>query len=52
MVRIPARALLSAGLAVTALGMVLMSGRTDGDTWTALLPGFVVAGIGVGLLTP
>jgi EmrB/QacA subfamily drug resistance transporter len=50
--RVPPRALLSAGLAVTALGMVVMSGRADGDAWTALLPGFVLAGIGVGLLNP
>jgi EmrB/QacA subfamily drug resistance transporter len=52
MARVPARALLSAGLAITGLGMAMMSGRADGDTWTALLPGFVLAGIGVGLLNP
>ena len=29
-----------------------MSGLTPSDGWTALLPGFIVAGIGVGLLNP
>jgi branched-subunit amino acid permease len=31
---------------------LLMSGLNAGSSWTALLPGFVVAGIGVGLLNP
>jgi EmrB/QacA subfamily drug resistance transporter len=52
MARVAPRALLTAGLAITGLGMAVMSGRADGDTWTALLPGFVLAGIGVGLLNP
>jgi hypothetical protein len=29
-----------------------MSGLDAGSSWTALLPGFIVAGIGVGLLNP
>src|SRR5215208_6257833 len=31
---------------------LLMSGIDPDDTWTTLLPGFLVAGIGVGLLNP
>lgn len=50
--RIPLRFLLSLGLALTGLGLYLMSGVQEGDTWTVLLPGFIVGGIGVGLVGP
>jgi predicted MFS family arabinose efflux permease len=50
--RIQARYLMSAGLALVGLGLALMSGLHMGSDWTALLAGFVVSGIGVGLLNP
>jgi EmrB/QacA subfamily drug resistance transporter len=50
--RVPARAMLSAGLAAAGVGLLLMSGITAGDEWTTLLGGFLVAGAGVGLLNP
>jgi EmrB/QacA subfamily drug resistance transporter len=50
--RVPARVLLSAGLAVSGLGLVLMSGINAGSEWTTLLGGFLVLGGGVGLLNP
>jgi EmrB/QacA subfamily drug resistance transporter len=50
--RIQARYLMSAGLALTGLGLVLMAGLHMDSTWTALLAGFVISGIGVGLLNP
>ena len=50
--RVPARLLMSVALALAGLGLLLMSGVNAGDTWTTLLPGFLVAGIGVGLLNP
>ena len=50
--RIPARAMMSAGLAVAGGGLLLMSGIGAGDGWTTLLGGFLVAGAGVGLLNP
>ncbi|HTA15130.1 MAG TPA: MFS transporter [Solirubrobacteraceae bacterium] len=50
--KVPARALLSGGLAITALGLVLMSGAKANDAWTVLLPGFIVGGLGVGLVNP
>jgi EmrB/QacA subfamily drug resistance transporter len=50
--RVPARLLMSAGLAVGGLGLLLMSGIGAGDDWTTLLGGFLVAGAGVGLLNP
>jgi EmrB/QacA subfamily drug resistance transporter len=50
--RVPARVLMSAGLAISGAGLLLMSGLNAGDEWTALLGGFLVLGVGVGLLNP
>lgn len=50
--RIHARVLMAVGLAGTGAGLLLMAGLSASSSWTALLPGFVVAGIGVGLLNP
>jgi EmrB/QacA subfamily drug resistance transporter len=50
--RVPARVMLSVGLAGTGVGLLLMGGVHAGDEWTGLLAGFLVAGAGVGLLNP
>ncbi len=50
--KLPARGLLGGGLLVVGLGLLLMRGVDAGSDWTALLPGFVVAGIGVGTINP
>ncbi|MFL5828608.1 MAG: MFS transporter [Gaiellales bacterium] len=50
--RVPVRFLLSAGLLMTGVGLLLMRGLTVSSDWTALLPGFIVAGAGVGLVNP
>ncbi len=50
--RVRARILMAIGLAGTGAGLILMSGLGAGSGWTALLPGFIVAGLGVGLLNP
>jgi EmrB/QacA subfamily drug resistance transporter len=50
--RVKARVLMSAGLALTGVGLLLMSGVGLHSDWTALLPGFLIAGGGVGLLNP
>ena len=52
MARVRARVLMAGSLAAIGGGLLLMSGLTASDGWTALLPGFIVAGIGVGLLNP
>src|SRR5437764_6255940 len=44
--RIPVRFLLGAGLGAVGLGLFLMRGLTPSSQWTALLPGFIVAGAG------
>ena len=50
--RVPARLMMSTGLAVGGVGLLLMAGIGAGDEWTTLLGGFLVAGAGVGLLNP
>jgi EmrB/QacA subfamily drug resistance transporter len=50
--RVPARAMMSVGLAGGGVGLLLMAGIETGDEWTTLLGGFLVAGAGVGLLNP
>jgi EmrB/QacA subfamily drug resistance transporter len=50
--RVPFRALMGTGLLLTGIGLVLMNGIEVGDSWTGLLPGFLVAGAGVGMTNP
>jgi EmrB/QacA subfamily drug resistance transporter len=50
--RVQARVLMAVGLAGTGVGLVLMSGLHAESSWTALLPGFIVAGLAVGILNP
>jgi EmrB/QacA subfamily drug resistance transporter len=50
--RLQARVLLAGGLALAGVGLLLMSGIDAGAEWTTLLLGFIVAGVGVGLLNP
>ncbi len=50
--RVPVRFLLSLGLLLVGAGLLLMRGLTGHSDWTALLPGFIVAGAGVGLVNP
>jgi predicted MFS family arabinose efflux permease len=48
--RIPVRFLLGGGLAVIGVALLLMSGIKSSSGWTTLLAGFIVAGIGIGLV--
>ncbi len=48
----PVRLLMGGGLALVALSMALMADLTPASTWTALLAGFVVGGVGIGLTNP
>ena len=50
--RIPIRVLLGVGLATVGVGLLLMHGSTPTPSWTALLAGFLVAGIGIGITNP
>jgi EmrB/QacA subfamily drug resistance transporter len=48
----PIRVLMGGGLAVVALSMGLMAHIHPSSGWTVLLAGFIVGGIGIGLVNP
>jgi predicted MFS family arabinose efflux permease len=50
--RIPIRILVGSGLALVGVGLILMRGLDAGSEISALLPGFLVAGIGIGIVNP
>ncbi len=50
--RVPAGTLLAAGLGLVLVGLVLMHGVDAQSRWTALLPGMVVCGVGIGFSNP
>jgi len=51
-VRIKSRYLLGTGLLLVAVGCLLMARVDASSTWTVLLPGFIVTGIGIGTVNP
>ena len=48
--RVPPRLLIGPGFALVGLSLLLMRGIEPSMTWTHLIPGFIVAGIGAGLI--
>jgi EmrB/QacA subfamily drug resistance transporter len=50
--RISARWLMGIGLAIVSLSLFLMSRVETHSSWTVLLPGFLLAGVGIGLTNP
>jgi predicted MFS family arabinose efflux permease len=50
--RIPVQVLMGLGLTLAGVGLLLMRSVAPGDDWTVLLPGFIVSGIGVGMVNP
>jgi EmrB/QacA subfamily drug resistance transporter len=50
--RMPLRVPMCLGLALIGIGTLLMRRVTPGGEWTALLPGFVVGGLGIGTISP
>jgi EmrB/QacA subfamily drug resistance transporter len=47
---VPTKLLIAPGFALIGAGLLLMRGITPADSWTHLLPGMIVAGIGAGLV--
>lgn len=51
-VKVPIRALIGPGLALIGVGLLLMRGLSASSSWTHLIPGLILGGIGVGLVNP
>jgi len=49
---VPIRFLIAPGLALVGAGLLLMRGLNPSSEWTHLIPGFIVAGAGVGFINP
>jgi MFS family permease len=50
--RVPARWLVGPGLLLVGIGLILMTGLSGTSSWTHLIPGFIVSGLGAGLVNP
>jgi EmrB/QacA subfamily drug resistance transporter len=50
--RVPVRFLIGPGLLLIGAGLLVMRGLDAQSTWTHLVPGLVLAGVGVGMLNP
>jgi sugar phosphate permease len=50
--RVPARSLIGPGLLLVGVGLIVMGGLTAASDWAHLIPGFVVAGPGGGMVNP
>jgi hypothetical protein len=48
----PVRWLIGPGLLLVGIGLLLMTGLDGASSWTHLIPGFVVAGAGSGMVNP
>jgi MFS family permease len=48
----PVRWLIGPGLLLVGAGLVVMAGLTGTSSWTHLIPGFFIAGLGCGLVNP
>ncbi len=49
---VPVRLLIGPGLLLVGVSLLLMRGLTATSPWTHLIPGLIVAGIGVGMINP
>ncbi|GAB3652183.1 MFS transporter [Nocardioides korecus] len=50
--RVPVKWLIAPGFLVLAVGLLLMLGIQVDSSWTHLIPGLTLAGIGIGLINP
>jgi hypothetical protein len=50
--RMPVRWLVGPGLLLVGVGLLLMTGLDGSSSWVQLIPGFLVAGVGSGLVNP
>ena len=50
--RVPVRLLIGGGLLLVGVGLLLMARLNASSSWTELIPGFLVAGVGAGMVNP
>jgi len=50
--RVPVRLLIGPGLFIVGIALLLMRGLNASSSWTHLIPGMIVGGLGIGLVNP
>ena len=50
--KVPTRWLIGPGLVLVGIGLLVMAGISGTSDWTHLIPGFIIAGFGGGLVNP
>ncbi|MFE9657802.1 MFS transporter [Micromonospora sp. NPDC006431] len=50
--KVPIRTIVGPGLVLVGVGLLLMRGLTAASSWTHLIPGLIMAGVGVGFVNP
>jgi len=50
--QVPARWLIGPGLLLVGIGLIIMAGLSGDSSWTHLIPGFIVSGLGGGMVNP
>ena len=50
--RVPVRLLIGPGLIIVGISLLLMRGLNAESSWTHLIPGMIVGGVGIGLVNP
>jgi EmrB/QacA subfamily drug resistance transporter len=50
--KVPIRLLIGPGMIAVGVGLLLMRGLDAGSSWTHLIPGMIVGGLGIGLVNP
>jgi len=50
--KVPVRLLIGPGLLIVGVGLLLMRGLDAGSSWTHLIAGMIVGGVGVGMVNP
>jgi EmrB/QacA subfamily drug resistance transporter len=48
----PVRWLIGPGLLLVGIGLIVMAGLSGTSSWTHLVPGFIIAGLGSGMVNP
>jgi EmrB/QacA subfamily drug resistance transporter len=49
---VPVRLLIGPGLMIVGISLLVMRGLTATSSWTALIPGMIIGGLGVGIVNP
>ena len=50
--KVPVKWLIAPGFLILGLGLLLLAGIHDTSSWTHLIPGLLISGVGIGMINP